>query len=233
MNLLVELLFPRRCPICDKPVDKLGDYICKKCHGALQYVTTPYCMKCGKGLENETKEYCSDCQNMEHIFQSGRALYEYEPIKASIYRFKYEGRKEYAEFYGKELAKHFGKLIKEWKVDAIVPVPLYWEKEKKRGYNQAVLVARVLGKELNIPVKEEIVKRVRATLPQKQLNGKERQNNLKNAFKIGENDVKLNTVVVVDDIYTTGATMDAVTACLKSADVSKVYCISLTVGRGM
>ena len=68
---------------------------------------------------------------------------------------------------------------------------------------------------------------------QKNLKGKERQNNLKNAFKIVQNDVKLNTVVVVDDIYTTGATMDAVAKCLKDAGVGKVYCISLTVGRGM
>ena len=233
MNLLVELLFPRRCPICDKPVDKMGHYVCKSCQGTIRYVKTPYCMKCGKSLRDDTKEYCLDCQKTEHFFQSGRALYEYETIKMSIYRFKYEGRKEYAEVYGKELAKHFGKLIKEWKVDAIVPVPLHKEKEKKRGYNQAALIARVLGKELNIPVKEEMVKRVRVTMPQKELNGKERQNNLKNAFKIGKNDVKLNTVVVVDDIYTTGATMDAVTECLKSAGVKKVYCISLTVGRGM
>ena len=233
MNLLIELLFPRRCPICDKPVDKIGRYVCKKCEASLQYVEPPYCMKCGKGLESETKEYCMDCQNTEHFFQSGRALYEYEPIKESIYRFKYEGRKEYAEFYGKELAKRFGGQLKEWKIDALVPVPMHIDKVKKRGYNQAFLIAKVLGEELNIPVRDEIVKRMRATLPQKQLNGKERQNNLKNAFKMGKNDVKLNTVVVVDDIYTTGATMDAVTECLKSAGVKKVYCISLTVGRGM
>ena len=233
MNLLVELLFPRRCPICDKPVDKMGHYVCKSCQGTIRYVKAPYCMKCGKSLRDDTKEYCLDCQKTEHFFQSGRALYEYETIKMSIYRFKYEGRKEYAEVYGKELAKHFGEWIKERKVDAIVPVPLHKEKEKKRGYNQAALIARAFGKELNIPVKEEMVKRVRVTMPQKELNGKERQNNLKNAFKIGKNDVKLNTVVVVDDIYTTGATMDAVTACLIRAGIKKVYCISLTIGRGM
>lgn len=233
MNLLIELLFPRRCPICDKPVDKVGRYACKKCESLLQYVTTPYCMKCGKSLKCETKEYCMDCQRLEHLFQSGRALYEYDSIKTSIYRFKYEGRKEYSEFYGKELAKHLGAQIKEWKAEAIVPVPLHRDKEKKRGYNQAALVAKALGKELNIPVNEEIVKRVRETAPQKHLNGKERQNNLKNAFKLTQNDVKLNTVVVVDDIYTTGATMDAVTECLKRAGVRKIYCISLTVGMGM
>ena len=233
MNLLIELLFPRRCPVCDKPVDRMGSFVCKKCRTTLRYVHSPYCMKCGKKLKEDTKEYCEDCKNTQHLFERGRALYEYDSIKTAIYRFKYEGRREYADFFGKELTRRFGEQIKEWKVDAFVPVPLHAEREKKRGYNQAALIAKVLGRELNIPVNEKIICRAKATLPQKQLNGKERQNNLKNAFKIGQNDVKLNTVVVVDDIYTTGATMDAVAECLKNAGVGKVYCISLTVGRGM
>ena len=200
MNLLIELLFPRRCPVCDKPVDKMGRYICKRCQNTLQYVQSPYCMKCGKSLNEDTKEYCEDCQSVGHVFERGRALYKYDSVKDAIYRFKYEGRREYADFFGKELVRRFGKQIKEWNADALVPVPLHAEREKKRGYNQATLIAKGLEKELNIPVNDKIIRRVKATLPQKQVNGKERQNNLKNAFKIGQNDVKLNTVVVVDDI---------------------------------
>ena len=233
MNLLVELLFPRRCPVCDKPVDKLGRYICQKCQNTLRYVQSPYCMKCGKSLKDEMKEYCGDCLGSSHFFERGRALYEYDSIKEAIYRFKYERRREYADFFGKELARQFGTQIKEWKADAIVPVPLHAEREKKRGYNQAALLAKELEKELGIPVKEKIIRRVKATLPQKQVNGKERQNNLKNAFKIRKNDVKLNTVIVVDDIYTTGTTMDEIAGCLKRAGIREIYCISLAVGRGI
>lgn len=231
MNLFVELLFPRRCAICDKPVDKMGHYVCKKCESTLRYVDVPYCMKCGKSLESETKEFCLDCQNMEHFFKRGRALYEYESIKESIYRFKYEGRKEYAEFYGKELAKRFGEQIKEWKVDAVIPVPMHLEKEKKRGYNQAFLIAKVLGRELNMPVRDEIVTRVRATLAQKQLKGKERQNNLKNAFKISQNDVKLYTIIIIDDIYTTGSTIDALAEQFRVAGIGKIYFLTISGGR--
>ena len=117
--------------------------------------------------------------------------------------------------------------------DAIIPVPLHKTREKQRGYNQAALIARELGKRLNIPVEEEFVGRIRQTLPQKNLKGKERQNNLKNAFKIRQNDVKLNTVIVVDDIYTTGTTMDEIAGCLKRAGIREIYCISLAVGRGI
>lgn len=233
MNFLVELLFPRRCPVCDRPVDKMGRYICKKCRNKIQYIQSPFCMKCGKSLKDEAMEYCEDCKNATHLFERGRALYEYDTVKGAIYRFKYENRKEYAEFFGKELAGKLGKEMLGWKADAIVPVPLHKDKEKQRGYNQATLLAKELGNELNMPVYEKIIYRTKPTTPQKNLNGKERQNNLKNAFKIRQNDVKLKTVIVVDDIYTTGTTMNELAGCLKSAGTEKVYCISLAVGKGM
>lgn len=233
MNFLIELLFPRRCPVCDRPVDKMGRYICKNCRPRLKYVGSSYCMKCGKTLKEADNEYCEDCLNSEHIFERGRALYEYETVKMAVYRFKYQARREYASFFGREMAEKLGDEILSWKADAIVPVPLYKDREKKRGYNQSVLIARELGNRLNIPVEEKLVERIRPTLAQKNLKRKERQNNLKNAFKIRQNDVKLNTVIVVDDIYTTGTTMDEIAGCLKRAGVRKVFCISLAVGRGI
>lgn len=233
MNFLIELLFPRRCPVCDRPVDKMGRYICKNCRPRLKYVGSSYCMKCGKTLKEADNEYCEDCLNSEHIFERGRALYEYETVKMAVYRFKYQARREYASFFGREMAEKLGDEILSWKADAIVPVPLYKDREKKRGYNQSVLIARELGNRLNIPVEEKLVERIRPTLAQKNLKRKERQNNLKNAFKIRQNDVKLNTVIVVDDIYTTGTTMDEIAGCLKRAGVRIVFCVSLAVGRGI
>lgn len=233
MNFLVELLFPRRCPVCDRPVDKMGSYICVKCQHKMKYVEGPYCLKCGKSLKDAGEEYCVDCMNAAHIFDRGRALCEYESVKDAIYRLKYENRREYAEYFGKQLASKLGKEIRSWKAEAIVPVPLHKDREKVRGYNQAALIAKSLGKQLNIPVYENYVQRIKSTVPQKELIGKERQNNLKNAFKIGQNDVKLNTIIVVDDVYTTGATMDEIARCLKNAGIHRVYCICLAVGRGI
>lgn len=233
MNLLIELLFPRRCPVCDKPVDKLGRYLCSKCQKQIRYVEAPFCLKCGKGLKEEAYEYCEDCTNADHIFDRGRALYEYNTVKEAIYRLKYENRREYAEFFGKQIARKLGEEIKSWNPDAIVPVPLHKDREKSRGYNQAALIAKAFGRELNIQVLENFIYREKATVPQKELKGKERQNNLKNAFKIGRNDVKLKTIIVVDDVYTTGTTMDEMAQCLKNAGIQKVFCISLAVGRGI
>ena len=80
MNFLVELLFPRRCPVCDRPIDKMGRYICKKCRNKIQYIQSPFCMKCGKSLKDEAMEYCEDCKNATHLFERGRALYEYDTV---------------------------------------------------------------------------------------------------------------------------------------------------------
>ena len=118
--------------------------------------------------------------------------------------------------------------------DVIVPVPLYGGKLRKRGYNQAACLARALGRSLELPVDEKLVKRVRNTAPMKHLNPTERQNNLKKAFIIGRNDVKLyDRIILVDDIYTTGTTLDEIAALLKEHGVSKVYCVTLACGSGV
>ena len=93
-------------------------------------------------------------------------------------------------------------------------------------------MAKALGKQLGIPVISHIVKRVKKTVPQKKLSQVQRQNNLKRAFKIIRNDVKLNTIIIIDDIYTTGSTIDSMSAVLKEAGIKNIYFIALAIGRG-
>jgi ComF family protein len=111
-------------------------------------------------------------------------------------------------------------------------VPLSRQRRKKRGYNQAELLAREIGKQMGIPVYSHLVKRIKNTKPQKNLNPSERQNNLKKAFIIGQNDVKLSTIVIIDDIYTTGSTIDAVAQALTGTVAEKVYFAVLSAGEG-
>ena len=175
-----------------------------------------------------------DCRGREHMFDRARTLYEYGTAAPSLYRFKYKGRQEYADFYGEEMGKYLGEFIRRVSPDVLVPVPLHRKKLKSRGYNQAACLARALGKSLNLPVDEKLVKRIRNTAPMKRLNPTERQNNLKKAFNIGRNDVKLyDRIILVDDIYTTGTTLDEISALLKSYGVSEVYCVTLACGAGL
>lgn len=232
-NLLMDLLFPRRCPVCDEPVAAGEGLCCISCRGQLRRIRESYCLKCGRPLQEETQEYCPDCAKGKAQYERGRSLYEYESAAEAIYRFKYGGRQEYAAFFGQEMAEELGSFVKDFAPQVLLPVPLSRERMRTRGYNQAALLARELGNRLAIPVAENLAVRVKNTVPQKELSSAERQNNLKKAFKIPANDVKLSTVMLVDDIYTTGSTVNALTDALRGAGVGRVGFVSLSTGGGM
>ena len=149
-----------------------------------------------------------------------------------MYRFKYGNRREYAAFYGEMLVRLRGHIILSWKPDVIIPVPLHPARYRKRGYNQAELIARQIGKSLGIHVDEKTLVRSVNTAPQKELNDKERTKNTKNAFQVTHNIVKYKRVLLVDDIYTTGATLDACSDALTNAGAAQVYFAAVCIGRG-
>ncbi len=228
----LQLLFPLRCPVCDRIVKPAGEKICLECLEKLKLLTPPWCMKCGKRLTAEG-EYCTDCRRREHEYTRGRALYEYGSVAMSVYRFKYGGRQEYADFFGEQMAVYLGPFIRSTAPDALIPIPLHRKRIVSRGYNQAELLARVIGDRLGIPVYTGLLVRRRYTAPLKYENPEERQNNLKKAFIIVRNDVKLEKVMIVDDIYTTGSTMDEVSRVLKAAGVREITYITLAIGAGI
>ncbi|MBR5337144.1 MAG: ComF family protein [Lachnospiraceae bacterium] len=226
------MVYPRVCPLCNELLWE-DDRICGKCRDSIEYISEPYCLKCGKSIEYAEKEYCLDCMKSDHLFTAGRAVFQYrDDIKKSIYRFKYKNKREYASFYGEEMAKCCGAWIKAVAPQVFIPVPLYPKKQAQRGYNQAELIARALSDHIPIPVADDLVYRVKSTVPQKELSDDSRKKNMKKAFKMAENIVKLNVVMVIDDIYTTGSTMDAISEVLLSAGVKEIYCLSLSIGSG-
>jgi len=229
----MSLLFPGRCAVCDEVSSPAGKPVCDVCRKKIRYIDEPICYKCGKRLADKDTEYCHDCMKTEHLYIRGYGLYEYESMKQSIYRFKYKNRREYAEFYGQEMKRRLGKEIGQWNAQAFIPIPLHKSKQRIRGYNQADELAKQLGKQFGIPVESKILTRIKKTVPQKELNPAERQNNLKKAFKIAQNDVKLKTIIIVDDIYTTGSTIDAASEVLLAGGAERIYFLSLAIGAGL
>lgn len=122
--------------------------------------------------------------------------------------------------------------MREKRIEAIVPVPMYSKKERYRGYNQAALFGRALSEKMDIPCIPRLMIRVKDTRPQKELNGRERENNVKNAFQSPDNVVKYKRILIVDDIYTTGSTVEAVVERLKEAGAEQVYVLTACIGRG-
>ena len=232
LEIILNMIFPKRCAVCDSVLPLGQKEICEKCKKSLAYFTGALCLKCGKPVKEE-EEFCYDCKKKEHFYNQGAALFPYEYIRPSLYRFKYAGRKEYGIFYGRQMAACFREKKEQWKPQALVPVPMYKRKEKKRGYNQAELIAKELSKSWKIPVYTKLVVRCKNTKPMKEIVGTDRQNNLKKAFKLGANDVKLNTIIIIDDIYTTGSTIDAVARVCRKAGIKNIYFMTVSIGLGL
>ena len=201
----------------------------------IDYPAQPVCMRCGCEITDEEAELCEDCTRHTRTYIQGFPAMKYQyPLDESLARFKYHNQRDYAAFYAGQIVKRHGLTLQSLGIDALIPIPIHKRKLEKRGYNQAELLALEIGKQLGIRVENNWLIRTKNTVPQKLLNGQERRNNLKKAFIIGRNDVKLyDRIILVDDIYTTGTTLDEIAALLKENGVSKVYCVTLACGSGV
>ena len=230
---ILDLVFPRRCPICDKPVKPYGELICRECAKVPQPVGEYTCCKCGKPVDPE-EEYCSDCRVKKHIYYRGAAAFRYRSVSGSLYRFKYEGRREYADYYGREMARALDRFIEEagpaHMPQILVPVPCSAQRIRKRGYNQAAVLAQKTSEIVQIPVDTDVLKRSKDTKAMRNMSASERQNNLKKAFHAYGNSVRLKSIMLIDDIYTTGATVDACAQALLEAGAEEVSFLAFAIG---
>ncbi len=193
-------------------------------------------MKCGKPIEEPTQMYCKDCNESPKAFRRGKSLWVHQgEIKDSIYRFKYKNRRIYAKEYGRVLADTFQKEIVDWKIDCVMPVPIHKKRKKARGYNQSLLLATEMVKHLKIELEvcQDLVIRKKNTRIQKVLDNKKRSLNLVNAFEMNETKRKIpQNILIIDDIYTTGATINEVSKVLVNNGVENVYFLTISIGQG-
>ena len=191
------------------------------------------CMKCGKPVEPEA-EYCADCRSRPHLYYRGMAVYRYRSVSGSLYRFKYDGRREYADFYGEGMARAMDRFLREMgeqhTPDLLIPVPCSRQRMRKRGYNQAALLARRLSEKTSFPVAEDLLVRSRDTKAMRGMTAAERQINLKRTFHVYGNGVRLKSIMLIDDIFTTGATIDACAGPLLEAGAKEVSFLTLAIG---
>lgn len=230
--MILKLLWPEICPFCGKVY---GKGICPVCVEKLKKlsVSQPVCMKCGKPVYREEQEYCYDCTVKERRFDRGRALWLHKsPVSNSIYQFKYHNQRVFGKYYALELYRQFSNIIYEWKPDRIIPIPLHSKRKRKRGFNQSAIIAKELGRLCNLPVEEKILKRIRYTNPQKELDHRTRKKNLRNAFVVTGKINGIRRVLLIDDIYTTGYTVNEAADVLKKAGVEKVFFLSVSIGQG-
>ena len=226
---MMEVLFPYRCPICDRILSG-GMVFCPMCAKTLPFMEEPRCKVCGKHMEDDEEALCEDCGKIPHSFIQSRAAFMYTgKVRRSLYRFKYGGRR-----YARGFALKNGEWIREIRPDVIVPIPLHRKRQRQRGYNQALCLGRELSLALHIPLRDVLV-RTRETAPQKRLSRDSRKKNLKNAFQIDKDGVQYiqyEHVLVVDDIYTTGSTLDEAAQVLMSHGAEGIYGAVCAIGTG-
>lgn len=186
---------------------------------------------------NDRIEYCYDCSRHERTFEYGMALINYdETAKRSMAQVKYHNKREYLDFYAEAIVRRYGRRILRISPDALIPVPVHPSKMRMRGYNQAEILAEKISKrletEVQIPVFTGILKRNRKTAPQKNLSPEERFKNLKQAFTAADVPQNIHTVLLIDDIYTTGSTIEACTQALKKSGIENVYFLTICIGYG-
>ncbi len=235
-----DLLYPPRCPLCGEILSLKEGKVHQACCRKLLRVREPLCKRCGKPLTpgaGEQREWCMDCLRSRHrhgkSFDQGRALWLYSgDIQKSILDYKYKGMKSYTDFYAEEAVNRWGRWIRSKNPQMLIPVPLHPRKKRIRGYNQAELLAKSIGKRMEIPVGTDILYRKRWTEPQKAVSGQERRHNLAKSMEIRHLPENLRRVLLIDDIYTTGSTMEACAGILKKNGVEEVCFLTLCIGYG-
>ena len=220
---LLDAIYPRRCPICDGLLSQREPYLCRNCVEKIHPILGARCKKCGKPVEDEA-EFCRDCSRTRHSFDRGFAPYGYHgELEASLMRFKYHERQEYAGFYAYAAYRYNGRQICLRNPEVLVPVPLHPARRRQRGYNQAEIFAKKLAEEFRIPMDAQLIRRVKKTKRQKELSPAERRKNLEGAFALAKpGQIKYRRILLVDDIYTTGSTVDAIASLLKQNGAEQV-----------
>lgn len=223
----LDLLYPPRCAGCGR----LGSLFCASCLAQVEPLRPPICEHCGRPASSVG--LCPFCRRTPSALDGIRsaAIFK-EPLRSAIHHFKYYG--------GQALAEPLASLLRDcWlrqslPVDVLVPVPLHERRLQERGYNQAALLARELGRSLGLPVVEQVLHRVRETLPQVGLNARQRRENVAGAFHCLNGAMRGRSVLLIDDVCTTGATLEACAVALRQeGKAAAVWALTVARARGL
>ena len=229
LNNFLKCLYPKKksCILCGSSDSTL---LCTLCSSSIEFIHERKCLKCGKGLsDNYIDNICPDCKEAKFSFHSAYSCFYYNSGgKELIHKLKYEGKKEAAKI----LAGYMAQLIceEDLKGDIIVPVPIHESKMEIRGFNQSMAIGEYLSNYIFLPIWDCLV-RVRNTKDQYNLDKYERKTNLIDAFSIDMlYNVRNKGILLIDDIYTTGSTVEECSKELIKAGANKVYVVTAAAG---
>lgn len=227
---LSPIFIEKHCLLCQARLRR-DTAFCNECEDLLPY-TQSVCVTCAAQLpaDNINPAVCGRCLRQRPAFDQTLALYSYSPpIVQLIVAMKFHQKLHIARALGTRLADRLQQITltkpPRKPIDLIMPIPLHNHRLRSRGYNQALELARPIARRLQIPVDPYLLKRTRATAPQTTLSPKHRRDNVRNAFAISSKAkefIKGKHIALIDDVMTTGHTVNAAAGCLKKAGVNRV-----------
>jgi competence protein ComFC len=233
-EILRESLFPSdgQCVLCKRLLIFERSPFCFYCMGKVHWIGESVCEKCGKEEIYGHTRLCLDCNYNIHNYHQGIALFTYtREGKKIIQDIKFQGNKK----LGRDLGDKLGQKIKtkNWdEIHMILPVPLHPNRERERGFNQSWEIARGITKSISSPLVNNLLIRVRDTPHQTDLTKRERERNIKNAFSVKDQQLVVGkTILLVDDVYTTGSTINECGKVLMDGGAEKVYFAVLAIGQ--
>lgn len=227
-----DWLYPPKCVICTEVLPlHTKQQLCEKCKENIPWISLPVCQKCGRPLE-ETYYVCERCQQESFAFEKGIAVFTYDKVRTSIARFKFKGVKGDGIALGNIMAQYlliyYATLIQE--IDFIFPIPMFFKKKKARGFNQAEILAQQLEEKIKIPCVIDNLVRIKNTIPQSKLDVSQRKVNIKDAFEVKDKkEIEGKIILLVDDIFTTGNTVNECAKELLKWGAYKVFFYALAV----
>lgn len=217
----LDWIFPPVCAGCGEP----GYRLCPECHSKISYITGNICKVCGLPVSGG-RSLCIRCEDSPPPYDALRSLANYEGIiRDCIHALKYENDQSLGDFFSKELIELV--QTENWIVDMVIPVPLSPFRVKSRGYNQSALLAYPLAMRLSFKYRPFGMRRTRNTRSQVELSAEERRMNVRGAFQAVPEIVGGKRILLVDDVTTTGSTIEECARALKAAGASSVYCLTL------
>jgi ComF family protein len=222
---LIDLFFPAACPLCGVLLpSERGEPFCPSCLVGIHPVPSPHCPRCllPYPAEEGTDHLCQACLLEPPSFRAVRSVGLYEDsLRRAVHQFKYQGNFSLDRPLGLMLAADLEQADPDFSPELLVPVPLHVSRLRQRGYNQSLLLARVLGRRWKKPVPARLLVRIRPTLPQQGLKAAHRRRNLKGAFQV-RLPLDGKKVLLVDDVMTTGATARECARTLLAAGAGEV-----------
>lgn len=221
---LMDFVFPRICCGCEERILETGRLVCEECFAGIPQLKQPICPTCGcEDAEYKGADRCADCPAGEIFFEMARGVVPFAGVAKSIVeRLKYHGRQEYSRLMAAHMVRKFGEEFNGVEVQRVVPVPLHRTRQRERGFNQSALLARELGAYLHVPDDEALLRRLVATPSQTRLSRRQRATNIHGAFACPDGSVAGEAILLVDDVYTTGATLNECARVLRTTGGAQV-----------